>query len=225
MSVEVVAMRAAWLVQIAVVVLVPALIYALSHRGDRATALKGAGMIVTGTFGAFFAVMLAGETFGDPGGWASLGWTAAWLVPMAGLSVLAWQQPAWGVRALTVVAVAVLAALGWAASDPSAWQAIEETRGPLGAVLTFLVIVPAAVLGWRRARPAGLILLAMSVLPVLLTLMFSGGVGLRPSTLVVTAPAAITGVLYLLSAATSSPTPTSSVARPLRAGGVPKHAE
>ncbi|TCC20574.1 hypothetical protein [Kribbella sindirgiensis] len=54
------------------------------------------------------ALWIAAEAFADPGGWPAAGLTATWLVPLIGLSIVAWQRIAWTtvmLGALTAAAI------------------------------------------------------------------------------------------------------------------------
>ncbi len=133
-------MRVAWMLQIAVVLFSPPAWYAWRHRDEPRRALSGAALVLTGMYAAFFAMFAIGETFTDPGGWAAVGSTAAWLVPLV-------------------------------------------------------------VLGWRRPRAAGLMLLALACLPTALSLLDAPGPGTPGwGIAVVTLPAAIIGGLHLVAA-------------------------
>lgn len=106
----------------------------------------------------------------------------------------------------------------WFALNPAQWRSFEDQHGPIRAVLTFLLVTPIALLGLKRTAAAGVLLLAVGIVPVAVSSLGSF-LGLASLSVVSTAPI-ITGVLYLVSAhmaARSAPpahTGTGSAERP-----------
>jgi hypothetical protein len=193
-------MRFFWLLQVAVVLLAPPAWYAWRHRDDRARALKGAALVLAGMYAGFFGLFAIGETFTDPGGWVAVGATTAWLGPLGVLSVLAWHRPRWAAPVLAGLLVALVGVYVWSAVTLDAWSTFENTTGPFRALIAFVLAVPMAVLGWRRPRVAGMMLIALPALPTLL-LLINLARGLGPGSwpiAIVTAPAGIIGVLHLI---------------------------
>lgn len=166
----------------------------------RAVILRRAGAGLVGFSSAFFAVFLAGETLGDPGGWEAAGLIAAWLVPVVALGLLAWRRPRWAVPVLGILTLAVAALSLWWALDP-ALRSLENRVGPLTAVAMLIVTIPLSILGWRRTVDAGIMLLTLGAAPALFSMLRVGGGGPpRMVFLVLGSPAIIGGALYLLSA-------------------------
>jgi hypothetical protein len=87
------------------------------------------------------------------------------VVPTVVLAVMASRWPrtdAW----LLGGAVAVLTACWvWAAVDPSWWDEFMDRTGPVLGVGALVLGLPMAVLGLRRPGTAGLLLLALAVVP------------------------------------------------------------
>jgi hypothetical protein len=199
-------MRFFWLLQIGVILLVPPSIWAWHHRADRARALKGAALLLVGMDAVFFGMFAIGEVLSDPGGWRAVAWTAAWLVPLGALSVLAVRQPDLAAAVLGLVLVGLLGMSLWVGFEPGTWAAFEDTHGPIRAVWGIAVSVPIALLGVQRPLRAGAMLVTVAALP-LLVIVLSAARGLGPAgwpSAVVTAPVGIAGALLLMASASSS---------------------
>lgn len=164
----------------------------------RARLVRRAGFTILAVFSVLGGAFIAGETFDDPGGWAAAGLVAAWLVPLALFAVAAWLRPGRTAPVLGVLTAAVVGLSVWAAAAPEAWRAFENRDGPIRAVTVFALAAVLAVLGLRRTAAAGVMLVVIGVVPAAVaSLQPVGGVSLG----VVSAPAVIGGVLYLVSAA------------------------
>jgi hypothetical protein len=200
--------RIVWLIQIVVVVgLISGGFYYWARRqpdpAKRAVLLRraGFGLMALSTF--FFGAFVIGDTFTDPGGWKAAGLVAAWAVPLAGLAALSWFRPGWAVYALAVLSAAVIGASIWFAVSPEAWRSFEDRHGPIRAVLIFVLMAAIAVLGLKRTSVAGILLLAVGVIPVMVSSLgsFLGFASLS----VVSAAPVIAGILYLVSAHMAEP--------------------
>ena len=126
-------MRFLWLLQLLVILVVPSAVYAWRHRENPGRALQGAALVLAGTHALFFGVFAIGETFADPGGWAAVWGTAAWLVPLVALGLLAWFRPDPAAIVLGVVLAAAAAAFVLSALGSDSWTALEDTHGPIRA--------------------------------------------------------------------------------------------
>ena len=169
----------------------------------RAQGLRRSGFGWLATFGGLGGLFVAGETFADPGGWAAVGLVLAWVVPLALLSVLAWRRPALAQPVLLALVVVVVAYCAWSVLGPQAYRDFRNQRGPIDAIAVLVVSVALGVLGVRRARPAGLMLLATSLLPMALMALgsgapfsqaFSGSLGAA------SVPGLVSAALFLLAA-------------------------
>lgn len=158
-------------------------------------------MAVTSAFIAAFAV---GEALDDPGGWAAVGLIALWLVPLVLLCALAWWRPDPAVRVLAVLAAGVVGLSVWFALVPGAWRDLENQHGPVRVFVVWAVAAAVAVLGLKRTRVAGILLLVVGLAPLVIGGFRAGGLS---SLSLVATPAVIAGVLYLVSAALSSRPP------------------
>ncbi len=164
----------------------------------RASVLRQAGFYLIAAMTFFFGVMLAGETFSDPGGWTAVALVVAWAIPLLGLAALAWFRPGWAVYVLAVLSAVVIGMSVWFALSPHAWRSFENRHGPIQAVVTFVLVAAIAVLGLRRTRAAGVLLLVVGVIPVAVSSL--GGFGGLVSLAVVSTVPVITGILYVISA-------------------------
>ncbi len=88
----------------------------------------------------------------------------------------------------------------WYAADPAAWIGYENQHGPVRAVVSFVLLLPAGLLGWRRPLTGAVLLLVLGLAP-------AGIVGvsahLAASFAAISGPAAIGGLLYLFAALTA----------------------
>lgn len=170
-----------------------------SEEVSAVASLRWAGFAVMAAFSGFVALMLVGYTATDVGGWAAVGLVAAVGLPTAALCLLAWWRPR---LAVPVLAVACLAPVGFGVlelKDWSRWSSWEDQHGPVSLVLVVMVGAALAVLGLARPREAGLMLMAIVLLPLLLQVVGAGSDWLRPlSIAVVLVPVLASGVLFLL---------------------------
>ena len=148
----------------------------------------------TVVFGAF----IIGEAFADPGGWKAAGLLAAWAVPLAGLAALSWFRPGWAIYVLAVLMAALIGVSIWFALSPNARRSFEDRNGPVRAVITFVLATAITVLGLKRTAAAGILLLAVGVIPMAVSSLGSF-LGFASLSIVSAAPI-ITGVLYVVSA-------------------------
>jgi hypothetical protein len=150
-------------------------------------------------FSGFAALTLVGYTVVDVGGWEAAGLIAAVAVPALALCLLAWRSPRVAVPVLAVaclapVAFGVLELLDW-----RRWSSWEDQHGPLSLVLVLTVGAALAVLGLSRPREAGVMLVAIVLVPLLLEVVGAGAEWGRPlSIAAVFVPVLASGVLFLL---------------------------
>jgi hypothetical protein len=169
---------------------------------QRAAALQRTGAAVMAVFTVLACIFIAGYALQDPGGNAGLLMTLAWVVPMLVLAVAAWFWPAPTAPLLLALASAFIAACVWLAFDPAALREFISENGPVIAVSVVALAFPAAVLGLRRAALAGWLLVALGVLPLLITVIGrSAGVSSLAAASVVPL---IAGISYLVSARMAS---------------------
>lgn len=164
----------------------------------RAAVLRRSGFGLTALFAFVFAAFIIGDTFADPGGWQGAGLTASWAAPLAGLATLAWLRPDWAIGVFAALAGALIGVSIWFAVDPAALRSFEYGHGPIRAVITFVLVAAIAMLGLKRTAAAGILLLAVGIIPVAVSSLgsFQGSASLS----VVSAVPVISGVLYLFSA-------------------------
>lgn len=170
------------------------------RQPDRALRARGLARVAAAAMGVFviiFGVFVAGETLTDagsvPGPWLIL----AWLAPLVLLAALAWLRPDWATPVLGALTVVLVLAAVWFAADPGAWRVIEGGVGPIRALASFVLGAALAILGLRRAAPAGWMLLAVGVLPVAVSSL--GSLAASSSLAAVSFMPVICGLLFLAS--------------------------
>jgi peptidoglycan/LPS O-acetylase OafA/YrhL len=115
------------------------------------------------------------------------------------LAAPCWYRPDRAGRVLIGLTVLLVAATVWATADSESWRAFEDRdrNGPVRTIATFVLTAAVALLGVKRTRLAGILLLVLGVVPLAVS---SFGHLTLGSLAVATTPALITGVLYLISA-------------------------
>lgn len=169
-----------------------------SRRVGVTGAAKRAGLVFACVFSAFAWFFIAGEAMSDPGGWTGAGLVALWTVPLVGLAALSWFRPARAVTLLAVLVGVVALAAVWSAIAPGSWHSFENAHGPVRAIASFVLLLPLALLAWRRPRLGGALLLAVGAVPIVTAFTVHPRVGLT-STAGIAIPAALDGILFLLS--------------------------
>lgn len=185
-------------VSLAVAVVFVVLVQRVPGAARRAAILTWAGLGIVAVYVAFAALFLIGETVGDPGGWRAVGLIAAWLVPLVGLSALAFYRPS---AALPTLAVAMVAPVGlglWAMVDFEAWRDWQDRVGPVPLVPVVVLGAALAVAGLSRTSVAGWLMVTVTVVPVVLATLGSGSQrGFALSVGLISAPVLISGLLYV----------------------------
>ena len=152
-------------------------------------------------FAVLGGLFIAGESTTDPGGLVGFAMTAAWLVPMVIGCWLAWRRPRIAFPILMMWTFGIMGLLVWQAIQPEWWLNFINTDGPIITIAIFALSVPLTIYGYgRRTRFVSFILMGV---PVLALLADSNTRGDAPilrgsSTMAVTLPAFIAGVLYLI---------------------------
>ena len=141
----------------------------------RATALTRTGAAVMAVFTVLAGIFIGGDAMQDPGGTAGTLITLAWVVPMLILAAAAWLWPAVTSPLLLALSSAFIAACIWLAFDPAALRSFLSDNGSVIAVSVVALAFPAAVLGLKRTALAGWLLVALGVLPLLITLIARSG--------------------------------------------------
>lgn len=189
------------LVGIAVVAVGVAVAVLFLRQPDRALRARGLARVAAAAMAVFvivFGVFLAGETFMDSGAVPAPWLILTWLAPLVLLAALAWLRPGWATPVLAVLTAALVLAAIWFAIDPGAWRAIENAVGPIRALASFVLGAALAVLGLRRAAPAGWMLLAVGIAPVAVSSL--GSLAGSSSLAIVSFMPVICGLLFLASA-------------------------
>ncbi len=204
-----------WLVIVLAVIAAAA--FLMRGRGPAAGArfLRRTGLTFISATTLFIGPFVAGETLADPGGWKAAGLVALWLVPLAGLSVLAWYRPGWATIPLAGLTAGTIALAVWFAADPGGWRAFEDHTGPVRALVSFAITLPIGLLGWRKPVTGGVLLLVLGIVPVAVSAAGSGFGAV--SLTAISIPPVLTGLLYLLAeligrrAASNGPAPEQAI--------------
>lgn len=162
----------------------------------RAGTLVKTGLALMSVFTLLAGVFIGGYAMDEPGGQAGLMMILSWAAPTLVLAALAWFWPA-GSAPLLVALTAVLVALCvWFALDPAAARSVQNANGPVLAVGVVAVAFAAAVLGLKRTRTAGWLLLALGAVPLLVTILAKSG----PAASLAAASVVplVTGAIYLV---------------------------
>ncbi len=138
-------------------------------RATGVDALRWSALGVTLGFVGLVTLFVAGDAMTDPGGWAGIGGSAAWVMSILGFSLLAWYRPGGALVVLAVAACAPLVFGLWSLVDYGAAHAWEDSHGPISLVLVVAICAPAGVAGLFRPRAAGCLILAVSVMPLVLS--------------------------------------------------------
>jgi hypothetical protein len=142
---------------------------------ERATTLTRTGAAVMAVFTVVAGIYIVGYAMQDPGGNPGLWMTLAWLVPMLILAAAAWFWPAVTAPLMLALSSAFIATCVWLAFDPAALRSFVSDNGPVIAVSVVALAFPAAVLGLKSTTMAGWLLVALGVLPLLITLIARSG--------------------------------------------------
>src|SRR5512139_349132 len=186
-----------------------------------ASVLRYVAFTFMALFGLLGGLFVAGYAFEDPGGWAAVGMTALWVVPVVGMSVLALLRP----EAAAPVFVAATALVAVFTFADSAFGIIpRDDVGPVAAITVFALVVALAFLGLRRPGLAGLLMIVAALSQLVATVVgvavHDGGEGpgmgamLGGSSGVVVLPALIVGALFLIAGTMTHES--------LRPGGTPR---
>jgi hypothetical protein len=124
--------------------------------------------VVMALFGLLGGIFVAGETFDDPGGWPAVGMTAAWLVPLVALSVLAVRRPQ---SAGPVFIAATASVAGFTLADSAFGIIPRDDWGPVAAIVVFALGVALAFLGLHRPMLAGVLMVIAALAQLAATLL------------------------------------------------------
>jgi hypothetical protein len=181
----------------------------------RASALTRTGAAVMAAFTLLGGIFIGGYAMQEPGGTTGMLMTLAWVLPMLILAVAAWFWPAATAPLLLALSSAFIAACVWLAFDRAALSAFLSDNGPVIAVSVLALAFPAAVLGLKRTALAGWLLVALGVLPLLITIIGrSGAVG---SLIAASVVPLVCGIAYLVSARMAAAGSTSGTIHPAAA--------
>ena len=175
----------------------------LSDLARTTPVLAWIGFSVSLGFLGLAGVMVAGYTLTDPGGWTGPGLTALWVIPSLGLAAVSFYRPDTAVPALAVASLAPLGFGVWTLVDYEGARGWEDQHGPVSLVFVLAVGLPLAVEGLARPMPAGVMMLATTVVPWVLSMVGAGSDwGQALSIGLLSAPVVASGVLYLLAGRT-----------------------
>ncbi|MGZ5400047.1 MAG: hypothetical protein ACXWDM_08535, partial [Nocardioides sp.] len=161
---------------------------------------------VTLGFVGLVTLIIGGSAVTDPGGWAGIGGTSAFVLVMLGSSLVALYRPGAALVVLAVAACAPVAFGVWSLVDYGAAHDWEDGHGPLSLVLVVALCAPAGVAGLFRPRAAGYFILTVSVVPLLLAAVGAASHFYEPLSVgLLLAPLVASGVLFLVSGRQQGP--------------------
>jgi hypothetical protein len=164
--------------------------------------LKYVAFALMAVFALVGGAFVIGETFSDPGGWAAVGVSALWVVPLVGLSVFALLRP----EAAGPVFVGVTALVALFTVADSVFDIIpRDDWGPVTAIVVFALGVALTFLAVSQALLAGTLMVSVAVAQLVAMMagvaVHSGGDGARPglggSSGVVVLPLLVIGALLV----------------------------
>lgn len=164
----------------------------------RAAALTRTGAVLMAVFTVFGGAFIGGYAMEEPGGSAGLTVLLGWAGPVLFLAAIAWFWPAGAAPLLVALTAAFVALCVWFAADSTMARSFQEVNGPVLAVGVVALAFPAAILGLKRTALAGWLLLAVGVLPLLITVL--GRSGPIASLAAASVVPLVTGAVYLLAA-------------------------
>ena len=166
-----------------------------------ATVLRRTALVVTALFALGGLMFALGYAFEDLAIGAALVLTAAIVVPLVGLTILAVRRP-------DVAPVVLATGVGLFAAYAVLDMFVDVIKAPAIPVIALVLALPIAVLGQRRAVWAGGLMLVLAAFPFLqlLVRMFGEAALDRPplgalltgSTGIVVVPLAVLGILFLI---------------------------
>ena len=133
--------------------------------------LKGFAWTLIGVPTAFFILMLVGESITDLGAAEALPMLGVWTLAAIAYLTLAWVRPKLSVRLLAVLSVLPIGLGVWSAVDAGGFGGWLDQVGPLNLVVTYLLVLTAAVVAAHRPRPAGVLMAIIAGVPALLPLL------------------------------------------------------
>lgn len=183
--------------------------------GTTSTVLRRIGLVLTALLSIGGILFGLGYAFADLPLVQALLITAAIVVPLVGLSLMAWRSPQLAPKVLTIGVglFAVWAVIG---------IFVDIINGPDVSLIALVLALPVAVMGQRRATWSGVLLLALAVFPFLQVLVRALrdtaeqgpplGALLGGSTGIVVVPLAVLGLVFLLAGGIGHEVPTTDEA-------------
>jgi hypothetical protein len=178
-----------------------------SERPAAGRGLRAVAYVLMAVLAVVAVLVLVGESLGDPEGPGVLG-VVGWALAPITLAVVAARRPDVARRLLTAGALVVTGLWVWFALAPAFWIDLMDDWGPVLPLLVLAVVLPTAVLARREPTFAGLVLVALGLLPVLAFGLMqlveaperAPGVLLGGAVASGAPPALLAGLLFLISA-------------------------
>jgi hypothetical protein len=151
-------------------------------------------------FGALALLFVIGEILDDPGGSQAVLFVVACVVPLALLVFLVIKRVAF-IKPLMVTLSGVATLFGMlSAIIPRQWETFRFTNGPILGIAVLVITI--AMAWWARyeARLAGLLMMAITLLPLIAESIGQGRVHIGGSSFALMFPGALAGLLIALSA-------------------------
>lgn len=188
-------------VGVAVVVIIGGYTLVVDDPLRRATFVSLVAFVLAASATLFFALYAIGEAVAAPGGWRAVWLTAAWVVPAAVLTLLAWFLPR---TSIAILGVLVLGAMAMAVASTAAtyeWLTFEDEWGPVRALVSLALLLPLTVLGMREPLWAGLMLVGLWLVPQIFAIAMVGGAVdavLATALMILSTPGLYVGILLLV---------------------------
>lgn len=170
--------------------------------------MRKVAFYVLNGFAVLATLFISGYAFEDPGGWQAAGLTAAWVVPMIAIVLLAWRYPK-----VMRIPLVVLAGISVIVSASQAvwleqWKDFLNRVGPVEAIASFVVVMGLnAYARYHDELLGGALMFAVAVTPIA-ALYFGTGMQrgiLGGSTSALMLPGVIAGAAYIIDAELARP--------------------
>lgn len=169
----------------------------VTDRGARILLLKQLGVALAAIPSAIFVFFIVGETMTDPGGLRGMALVLLWSMPVTVVATVCWTWPRRATLMIGLLVVGVMLMDSWFAIDVERWKSYEDSRGPVSAVATFVVVAVTVFLAWRRPASGGAFMLAVPMLTLVLATFVHE---LRPHAISAAVVGLVPGALFVASA-------------------------
>jgi hypothetical protein len=150
-------------------------------------------------FGALALLFVIGEILDDPGGSQAALFVIAFVVPLALLVFLVLKKVTF-IKPLMLIITGATTLFGVVtAIMPRQWESYRFTNGPVLAIAVLVITIAMALWARYEARLAGLLMMAITLLPLIAESLGQGRVHIGGSSFALMFPGALAGLLITLS--------------------------